>query len=94
MSQLIDTTQTYRLTERLLLKDDGQDVLAFDPESLSVHQFNSSLARVAKMCDGTSSCEQLVVDFADRYTMDMSDAAREVYRALKILHGEGLLETE
>ncbi len=91
---MIDTTQTYRLLDRLLLKEDGEEILAFDPDSLTVHQFNSSLARVAKQCDGKSSCEQLVIDFVETYGLDFHAASREVYRALKILDEHGLLEIE
>jgi hypothetical protein len=87
-------TRTYRLPDRLLLKDDGQDVLAFDPVHLIVFQFNSSLATVAKLLDGKSSCEQLVIDFAEQYGLELPDAAREVYRALKLLHDQDLLETK
>lgn len=93
MSRL-DTTKSYRLSDRLLLKDDGDELLAFDPDTLSVHQFNSSLARVAKLCDGSFSCEQMVANFVETFGLDDPDAAREVYRALKILWEQSLLETE
>ena len=94
MCRPLDTTRKYRLSDRVLLKEDGDDILAFEPESLTVHQFNSSLARVAKLCDGKLSCEELVIEFAETYGLEVSDASREVYRALKILDEYKLLAKE
>ena len=87
-------TGMYVLSKRLLLKDDGPDLLAFDPETLSVFQFNSSMAAIVKLLDGEHSCEQLVIDLAERYGLELPEAAREVYRALKLLHDQAILEAK
>jgi hypothetical protein len=88
----IDTRQTYRLNNRVLLKDDGDDVLAFDPKSLSIHQLNASLALVAKLCDGEQSCEQIVVAVMDAFSLDSKQAAKAVYESLSLLSQHNLLE--
>ena len=75
-----------------MLKQDGDDVLAFDPDTLCVHQFNSSLGRLAQLCDRSLSCEQLVAAFVESYGLDVNEASREVYRALRILNENELLE--
>lgn len=88
----LDTTQRYRLLDRLLLEEAGDQVLAFDPETLSVHQFNTSLAHLARLADGSSSCEQLTAEFADHYGLEIRDASQQVYQGLLLLKEKGLLE--
>lgn len=90
---IIDTSLTYRLSERVLLKEDDDQLLAFDPETLAVHQLNESLARIANTLDGKMSCEELVAMLRDTYGLSVADAAKEVYRALEILTEHNLLET-
>jgi hypothetical protein len=86
-----DTVLKYRLLEKLLLKEDGDELLAFDPSGLEVHQLNSSLATVARLCDGKNSCEQIVIEFATRFGLSIDDASREAYRAMVILHDRKLI---
>ena len=88
----LDTSVNYRLSERVLLKEDGEEVLAFDPETLAVHQLNESLAMIANALDGSTSCEQLVVKLVENYGLSVAEAAAEVYRALEILTENNLLD--
>ncbi len=88
----VDTTQTFRLSDRLLLKEDGEETLVFDPLSLAVHQLNESAAAVARMCDGDTSCEQMVVSLVDRFGLELGNAARIVYEGLRALRDKELLD--
>ncbi|MFC1776401.1 PqqD family protein [Pseudomonadota bacterium] len=90
---MLDTSQSYRLSERLLPKVDGNSLLVLDPDTLAVHEFNSTLTAVAQMCDGQRSCEEIVVTFAKLCSLSIADASREVYRALKILRDKDLFDT-
>jgi len=89
---LIDTTRTYSLIERVLLKEEDDQVLAFDPETLAVHQLNESLTTIANALDGTRSCEQLVVLLVETYGLEVAEASKELYRALEILTEHKLIE--
>lgn len=86
-----DTTRKYRLLEKLMLKEDGDELLALDPSGLEVHELNSSLAAVARLCDGENSCEQIVIEFAARFGLGIEDASREVYRAMVMLNDRKLI---
>ncbi len=88
----IDTTQRFRLSDRLLLKEDGEETLVFDPISLAVHQLNESAAAVAGMCDGDTSCEQMVACLVERFGLELVDAARIVYEGLRALRDKELLD--
>ncbi len=92
MSAPLDTARTYRLSDRLLLKEVGEELVAFDSGSLAVHELNTSMAAVAQMCDGKHSCEQMVIALAARHGLELKDASRAVYRALRILRDQNLLE--
>lgn len=86
-----DTSRAYRLSEKLLLKEDGAELLAFDPDSLSVHQLNSSMARVARLCQQNASCEEMVVDYVETYGLDYPEAASAVLQALEMLNQREML---
>ncbi len=88
----INTQQNYRLSNRILLKEDGDDILAFDPESLAIHQLNASLALVAKLCDGALTCEQMVLEVMDAFGLDARQASQAVYESLSLLNQHDLLE--
>lgn len=88
----IDTTHRFRLSERLYLKRDGEQLLAFDPKSLAVHQLNESAAVVARMCDGDTACEQMVVSLVREYGVEPREASRIVYESLRVLRDKSLLD--
>ncbi|MBW2241424.1 MAG: PqqD family protein [Deltaproteobacteria bacterium] len=88
----IDTKRIYRLVGRLMLKPDGDVTLAFDPETLAVHQLNPTLARVAELLDGQRPTEQVVIALSESLEIGVDDASREVYRALQALRSEQLIE--
>ena len=94
MSEVLDTRRTYRLGGELLLKKVGDELLAFDPKTLAVHEFNNTLASIAQLCDGKHSCEQIVVHVAREFELELGDASREVYRGLKLLRDKNLLQDE
>lgn len=75
-----------------MLKQAGEDLLAFDPESLEVHELNSLAASVARLCDGAHSCEQIVASIGAQFDLVAEDAARETYRALVMLREERLID--
>jgi hypothetical protein len=91
--EAIDTSQRFRLSERLLLKEDGEETLVFDPISLAVHQLNESAAAVARMCDGETSCEQMVASLVERFGLELGDAARIVYEGLRALRDKELFDS-
>ena len=88
----VDTRRVYRLLERLMMKVDGDATLAFDPQSLAVHQLNETLATVAERLDGVRTTEELVVACSVEWGVSLDAAAEQVYRSLQILHDEGLIE--
>ena len=88
----IDTSHRFRLSDRLYLKEDGDQLLAFDPKSLAVHQLNESAAAVARMCDGDTACEQMVVSLVEHYGVEPREASRIVYESLKVLREKSLLD--
>ncbi|MCP4046980.1 MAG: PqqD family protein [Gammaproteobacteria bacterium] len=92
MSTSLDTSQKYLLSERLLPKDSDEDLLVFDPGTLAVHELNSSMKMVARMCDGKHSCEEIVVVFSEQYNLELTEASREVYLALKTLRDQGMFD--
>ena len=94
MAAFIDTSRPQVLSRRIVWKEANGEMLGFDPESLAVHELNASLSEVARMCDGASPVEEIVVAFAERYGLDVESASGEVYNALKTLRDQDLLETE
>lgn len=90
----VDISRAYRLSERLLLKEDGVDLLAFDPDSLSVHQLNSSMARIARLCQQSASCEEMVIDFVETYGLEYKEAAGTVLQALQVLDQHEMIVSE
>lgn len=89
---IIDTSLTFALLERVLLKEDGDQVLAFDPETLAVHQLNESLTTIARALNGTRSCEEMVILLVETYGLDVAEASKELYRALETLIEHKLIE--
>lgn len=67
-------------------------MLILDPRTYSVHELNETAAIVARLCDGQRSCEQIVAEVATDHEADVQDAAAVVYRGLKQLEDQGLLE--
>ena len=92
MTDHLDTTQCYRVSDRLLSKPDGAEVLTYDPRTMNVHELNESLAFVFGMCDGSHSCEEMVIALMKRYDVDVETASKETYRALKLLANDDLIE--
>ena len=88
----LDTTQTYRLSESLHLKADGDALLVLDGKTYAVHELNESAAIVARLCDGETSCEQMVATIASTHGIDVRQAAEIVYRGLQMLEDQDLLE--
>ena len=89
---MIDTTQIYRLSPSLYLKEDGEGLLVLDPNSYSVHELNRSAAIVARLCNGENTCEKMVVILVEEYGEETAAAAQIVYLILTLLHDQGLLE--
>jgi hypothetical protein len=87
-----DTTRCYRLLECLHLKEDGEQLLVLDARTYTVHELNESAAIVARLCDGSRSCEQMVASIVTSYHSAPLNAAEIVYRGLKLLDDQGLLE--
>ena len=88
----VDTKKVYRLADRLMLKPDGDVTLAFDPQTLAVHQLNATLAAVAERLDGERSTESVVLACSEAWGLDVGATSREVYRSLQILLAESLIE--
>ena len=88
----LDASRAYRLSKRLIPKESDDGMLVFDTESGTVHEFNCSLTDVAQLCNGENSCEEIVINFSERYDLSIADASREVYRALKILRDQNLFD--
>ena len=88
-----DIEQTYRLSESLHLKEDGEGLLVLDATTYAVHELNESAAIVARLCDGKTSCEQMTAAIATEHDTDLRRAAEIVYRGLQLLQEQGLLES-
>ncbi len=94
LTSRVDTTQHYRVCDRLLSKPDGAEVLTYDPRTMKVHELNESLAFVFGMCDGSHSCEEMSIALMKRYDLDVESASKETYRALKLLAHDDLIEPQ
>jgi hypothetical protein len=92
MTGCLNTRQRYRACAELLSKPDGADVLTYDPRTMKVHELNESLAFLFGMCDGSKSCEEMVVALMKRYDLDIETASKETYLALKLLDEDKLIE--
>ena len=92
MTDRLDTTRSYRAVDRLLTKPEGDELLAYDPRSMLIHEFNESLAFVFGLCDGERPCEEMVIEVMRRYGLEVDAASKETYRALKHLVGDSLIE--
>ena len=92
-SEPIDITLRFRLSDRLLVKENGEETLMFDPIALAVYQLNESAAAVALMCDGETSCEQMVASLVERCGLELGNAARIVYEGLRMLRDKELLDS-
>ncbi|MEM7500472.1 MAG: PqqD family protein [Pseudomonadota bacterium] len=68
--------------------------MAYDPQAMKVHELNESLSFIFNLCDGNSSCEELTVKLMERYGLDIETASKEIYRALKILANDELIEPQ
>ncbi len=88
----IDTTKTYRLSPSLYLKQDGEGLLVLDANAYTVHELNDSAAMVVRLCDGTNSCEDMVVSLVEECGGDAKEAAEVVYRTLVLLDSKDLIE--
>jgi hypothetical protein len=89
---VFDTTQIYRLSTSLYLKEDGDGLLVLDPNSYSVHELNQSAAIVARLCNGKNTCEKIVAVLVEDHGEETAAAAEIAYRTLNLLHDQGLLE--
>ena len=89
----MDIEQTYRLSESLHLKEDGEALLVLDARTYAVHELNESAAIVARLCDGETSCEQMTAAIASKHDTDLRRAAEIVYLGLQLLQEQGLLES-
>ena len=92
MTGCLNTMQRYRVRAGLLSKPDGAEVLTYDPRMMKVHELNESLAFLFGMCDGSNSCEEMVVALMKRYDLDIETASKETYLALKLLAEDELIE--
>lgn len=89
----INISQTFRINERLLLKEEGSGMIAFDPDSLAVHQLNRSMAHVARLCQQSASGDALVVDFSETYGLDRDEATSTILQALRVLKQHEMIVT-
>ena len=94
LTSRLDTTQLYRVCDRLLSKPDDAEVLTYDPRTMKVHELNESLTFVFGMCDGSNSCEEISIALMKRYGLDVETASKEAYCALKLLANDGLIEPQ
>ena len=94
MTGRLDTTRRYRVCNRLLSKLDGTEALTYDPRTMKVYELNESLAFVFAVCDGSHTCEEIVIALMKRYDLAVETASKETYRALKLLADDDLIEPQ
>jgi len=87
----LDTARSYTLLDALHLQEDGEQLLVLDTRSYTVHQLNASAALVARLCDGNSTCAEMVATLAGDHGLQTREAAEIVFRGLSLLDEQGLL---
>lgn len=83
-----------RRRDGVLLEVVGEDVLALEPASVTVHQLNRTAAEILELCSGNLTLEQIVSHLSERYGVpDASVVHRDVVTAVGRLAEVGLVET-
>jgi hypothetical protein len=69
----------------LTVQQVGDESLVLDLETEQIHQLNATAAWILSRCDGDTSVETIVRDFAESFSVDPDTATRDVGAALEQL---------
>lgn len=84
--------QRYQVRASLLKQDTQQGMIFLDPETLKVHELNTTMARIMQLCTPEQSCARIAAQISVDCAIDIQDAATETYLALKQLLELRLIE--
>ncbi len=80
--------------EDVLCRDDGQEMLIFDPRNGAIHSLNLTASYIWDLCDGTRTVEQLAKMLAQEFQVQMEQGYRDTRTLIGRLEALGLVRHE
>jgi len=72
----------------------GDESLVLDLDSGQIHQLNETAAWILARCNGESTLESIVEEFADRFSVDAETAASDVAKTIEQLMQVNVIDSE
>jgi hypothetical protein len=83
-----------KISSDVTVQQVGDESLVLDLDSGQIHQLNETAAWILTRCNGESTLESIVREFADRFSVDTETAASDVAKTIEQLMQVNVIDSE